>query len=630
MPVEISSTTIEFHRFGGESDSLQKGRAYIRTCGYQRAADQVVVGIEPKELKVNMNRLRYRPERTPETENAAKQRLGDEAENFLPPSQFISDKVAPLHQVDIVTHASELRAYPFEAIYANPSNDYLDAPDRGVVLTRRIRSEFSFTVPPWPEVPAVLFVHAEVAHDLSQDLIDEHRIALTEALAPWGKPEVLEEKKLLTVCKIGSVAELAVARKLANFSYVHILAHGARVFDPDLDESDSEWGLRLGQDEQSVASAEAIAAALKPVDERPLVVTLAACDSGTSDNPWLGNTSLAETLHRNGIPVVVASQFPLTKPGSVTLTKEFYRPLLSREDVRMALHGARVALREEAKKIDERRHDWLSIVGYVRLPAEGYSLYLKAFGLRVQLHLLEAARKDAEPFFTQSPPLEMFETVAKWLDERINDLRTRRSALSGDTDSALEAECTGLLASASKSLAEVRFVQALRFPDEKSRCEDLSKKALENSLQWYSQSYRRDMSKHWQGIQKLAVEAALTGRISNPTELMFVHFVARNACEDNPKEYWACGTLAEAILLEVLTTEALDLAGSRTALTQLCERSATDGKDNGFAVQSTRRQLGRYMTWWTKNNGYFPGRESDIAAYAEALVQHIDKCSHSG
>jgi hypothetical protein len=621
MPPDISSTTIEFHRFGDEPGSLQKGGRYIRTCGYQKAADEVVVRIEPKELRRSLNQLRYGFNRTTEAETAAQRLLGGEASNFLDEPQVIADRAAALHQVDIVTHASELRAYPFEAIYANASDVYLESPTRGLILTRRIRSEFSYAVPPWPEVPSVLFVHAQLDHDLAQDLVDEHRLALSDALAPWGNAQDLDKKKLLIVREIDSVEALVQARMLADFSYIHILAHGARVAEEDMEEDETEWGLRLGRADADAVSPKAIAEALKPVGEHPLVVTLAACDSGTAARPELGNSSLVETLHRNGVPVVVASQFPLTKPGSVTLTRKFYGPLLSGTDVRIALHAARVALREEARQVDERRHDWLSLIGYVRLPPEGYSQYLRAFGLRVQLHMLEAARKDAEPLFAQpSSPRDAFETVQRRLSERITELTNRKEELSGDQDRELQAECAGLLASATKSLAELRFVQARRFPEERGHLDALSREALGDSCKWYSEVYRRDLSRHWQGIQMLSLEAALKGRISDPTDLMFVRRFAQNACEQNQKEYWACGTLAEAVLLGALAPEGFDLAKAQAALSLLCQRSAKDPKDNGFAARSTRRQLERYVSWWTKENGYFPGRESDISAHARALA----------
>ena len=56
MPVDISSTTIEFHRFGGEPGFLQRGNPYIRTCGYQTAADQVVVEIQATSYELSAAR----------------------------------------------------------------------------------------------------------------------------------------------------------------------------------------------------------------------------------------------------------------------------------------------------------------------------------------------------------------------------------------------------------------------------------------------------------------------------------------------------------------------------------------------------------------------------------------------
>jgi hypothetical protein len=623
MGADIGSTTIEFFRFDDGGRTLAEGNKYIRTCGYQKPADEVRVRIEGKKFRKSLNQLRYRLDRSIEKEQEALKLLGDEADWFLP--NTFPEGPAGLHQVDIVTHAPELRAYPFEASYASAFCECLESPDEGLILTRRIRSEFSYTVPPWPAVPSVLFVHAQVDHDLSEDLIEEHRESLCKALEPWGKRTDLEKKKLLVVQEIGSVEDLKQARTLGNFSYIHILAHGARVSEEDMEENETEWGLRLGRADSEAASPKEVAEALKVDKDLPLVVTFAACDSASPDRPELGNSSLVETLHRNGIPVVIASQFPLTKPGSVTLTREFYSRLLSGEDVRLALHAARVALRAEARQVEERRHDWLSLVGYVRLPAEGYAHYLKAFALRVQLHMLEAARTDSEPLFAAGPSSpEAFADVERRLGERIAQLQSRKDELDEVQDSALEAECVGLLASGCKSLAELRFVQARHFPEDQARLKDASKAALADSLKWYSETYRRNLMRHWHGIQKLALEAALEGRISDPMELMIVRRVAQNECDGNENEYWACGTLAEAILLGALTPQGFDLKSAQEALKKLRERSARDPKDNGFAVKSTRRQLERYLNWWTKGNGYFAGLDCDLAVEAQQLVNCLN------
>ena len=64
-----------------------------------------------------------------------------------------------------------------------------------------------------------------------------------------------------------------------NFSYVHILAHGATVTTQGLEDHQSEWGLRLGGRDSKAASPKALAGALALDKGYPLVVTLAACDS---------------------------------------------------------------------------------------------------------------------------------------------------------------------------------------------------------------------------------------------------------------------------------------------------------------------------------------------------------------
>lgn len=616
------STTIEFHRFGSEADSLAKGRAYIRTCGYQRAAEEIAVRIEPKELRRSLNRLRYGLTQSAEAIMAAKQVLAAEAGHFLAQPQVDATDGGGLHQIDIVTHASELRAFPFEALYANEAQTALTSADQGVILTRRIRADFSDAVAPWPEVPSVLFVHAQVDHDLKPSLIEEHRQALIEALAPWGDPDTLESKGLLVVREVRSVEDLVKARSCGHFSYIHVLAHGARVAEDDIEEHESEWGLRLGRSGSLAASPRDVADALRPQEEYPLVVTLAACDSGSPDRPELGNSSLVEALHRNGIAVSIASQFPLTMPGSVRLARVFYRRLLTGEDVRIALHAARVELREAARRADEREHDWLSVVGYVRVPPEGYAQHLRAFRLRVLLQILEATRKDAERLILKDPPArDVFVAIGGRLRVQIEQLQAEESALTGAQSKALRAECVGLLASANKSLAEVLFVQARCYPGDDGGLGSQSRAALESALRWYTQAYRHDLTQHWHGIQKLSLEMALTGQLADRSELLLVRRVAQNAVDDDPDEYWACGTLAEALLLESVEVGEAVLSDANAALGMLHERAAKNPKDKGFAGLSTRRQLERYVKWWTQPNGYFAGRQADLSTHAARLAQ---------
>lgn len=340
---KIDSETVEFHRFGSEPGILAIGNRYICAAGFEEKLSEIQLEIGHRDFLINFNLLRYRTNADEAKVTSAKNFLADQAERFLQiPSERGEDS---LYQLDIVTHAAELWAFPFEACLAkNPH--WLKEPDRGLVLTRRIRGAFSEKVPPWPEKPSILFVHAPVTDDLEKELVDRHIKALNAALAPWAAGGDAIKMNLLTVQCVRSADEISSARASLNPAacYIHILAHGALVkVDPDLPE-ERLWGLRLGYEGAAGISPIDIADALKPIDGLPLVVTIAACDSGNQQDPAMGNGSVVQEIHRQGIPVVIGSQLPLTKDGSVEFSRSFYGPLLEGQDVRTAMHIGRVAL----------------------------------------------------------------------------------------------------------------------------------------------------------------------------------------------------------------------------------------------------------------------------------------------
>ena len=236
-------------------------------------------------------------------------------------------------------------------------------------------------------------------------------------------------------------------------------------------------------------------------------MTLAACDSANQGNPAFAICSVVQELHRAGIPVVVGSQLPLTKSGSVTLVNAFYECLLQGDDVRLALHSARVALRRNTGA----GHDWLSLVGYVRLPPEGYAEHLLAFGLRAELGMLDAVQQRADQLNLHGGTAVEFDEVETLLLRRLDSLEGRRCDLSHDT--ALLQECCGLQASAFKRLAELRFMRAFRQPE--TRTQDLlaSRSALQAASEHYRHAVKANTASHWPGLQELALEAALTGRL---------------------------------------------------------------------------------------------------------------------
>ena len=98
---------------------------------------------------------------------------------------------------------------------------------------------------------------------------------------------------------------------------------------------------------------------------RPAVVTVASCDSGNVGTVSIPGASFAHALHQAGIPLVVASQFPLSKEGSVPLAGDVVRgPALGR-----ASAGPAAALRAELHaRYTSTWHDWASLVVYEALP----------------------------------------------------------------------------------------------------------------------------------------------------------------------------------------------------------------------------------------------------------------------
>jgi hypothetical protein len=605
----IECEMIEFHRFGAErTQLLSPDNQYIRTTGYDEPASAVRPSVDEEHALDLLYTLRYQSGMTPDKVQRAQAELGGYATAFLPSLPSTSERLV---QIDLVTNAAELWAFPFEACYsANAS--WLASAGNGVVLTRRIRGGFSDAALPWPDPPRVLFAHAPSDTDLPKSLIDEHEKALRAALEPWSRGGAASEN-LLRVEDVAGVDALAKARTEFKPSYVHLLAHGALTAPVGAGRPKRNWGLRLGFVGEDGVPPEEIAKMLAPDAGVPLVVTLAACDSANQTDLTFTNYSIAQELHRLGVPVVIASQLPLTIAGSIVLAREFYRYLLKGDDVRYALHAARVALRGDANA----GHDWLSLVSYVRLPPEGYAKHLAEFRLRAQLGMLDAQQQRADRLSLEGGTAAMFDEVETQLRDRIASLVAQQEDLDGSNQRLVD-ESRGLLASANKRLAELLFTRAEKLRDRRALDLGSSRAALEASLACYRAAYRKNIHNHWLGIQQLALEAALQRRFEDNNDWQIVLRAAELARDANEKEFWACGTLAESHLLAPVVGRPKQLDAAAAALALLRTRAKGD-KSEQFAIESTRRQLNRYVTWWTNQNDFFPGGE-DFSNDARQLV----------
>lgn len=620
----VKSLTVDIHRLGSLSEEgvVRKGEGYIALCGTDEPAVKCEMQLGHEEFLRLLHELRYPSGGSAERVDEALDRLGRLAADLLPAST--SPPGTEAVQIDLVLGAAELWAFPFEACTRDEVRVFCDA-RRPLVLTRRIRQGFAAEKQPWPVRPRVLFVHAPAARDLAQDLIDDHRQALEEALMPWSAKSDPRADGLLEVVLALGVRDVEKAVRRAReagkpYTHVHVLAHGKAIRDPVTDAL--RWGLRLGDESRAAAEAEDIAEPLAPLRGLPVVVTLAACDAGNQAATAVPRRSFAQALHARGVPIVLAPQFPLTQPGSVTMTRSFYRHLLGGEDARWALHQSRLDLRDDP----DAGHDWISLTGYIQLP-EGYADHLIEVGIQRDMARLRAARDRLVRAMEGGEESESeFDKIETEVAERIGSLEARLAVIPPQRRDE-KSECHGILASGHKRLAELYFHRgrhALR-PDDAdgaARLEARSRDELRSSHQAYRSAYRADIQNHWLGVQQLSLAAVLDGRFEEPRVWDTVFFAAELDAASRENAVWPYGTLAELWLLAPLRGRERDLDEARRALERLDEQATRAGNKN--AVPSTRDQLARYVDWWRKQNGYFGDRD-DLAADAAELIEHLDQ-----
>lgn len=110
----------------------------------------------------------------------------------------------------------------------------------------------------------------------------------------------------------------------------------------------------------------------------PTMLVMLMCHSGAQGDITLPVGSVAHELHAAGIPWVLASQFPLSMEGSVTISNRLFPALFLGDDPRLVLHSVRQSLRSRGG-----HHDWASLVAYAAIPSD--------FARQVQLSRRRAA-----------------------------------------------------------------------------------------------------------------------------------------------------------------------------------------------------------------------------------------------
>ncbi len=564
------------------------------------------------------------------------------------PGSLSTDAAGPdtLIHLRLVLSASELALLPFELtkIPIGPSTwaeGWLSLQVRvPVVVTRRTRDTPDAKAR-WSTPPRVLFV----AGDPDRDHLpfDEHRDALVAAMRPYmksaqaasttsddGKRE--EFAGWLTILRNASFDDVVAECAKERYTHVHLLAHGI----PDDNVEGESYGLKLhpapGHDE--VISGERFASAFATLIDghihRPTVVTLATCDSGDEGSVLIPGASIAHVLHQAGISLVIASQFPLSMPGSSLLVNELYPGLLKGDHPLPLLHRIRTDLHG---RLSIGGNDWASLVVYEALPVDlaeqlDEVRYLQATrAVHVAFGELDRAMLAANDRLSLQEHLDRADRVESLV--RLLPI-----------DGPYRLECLGLRAGSSKRLAEASFwtaralgaqsqagldaaaVQALDHAMSRhlSDCYGYLEDALKDYciaagglLRNQGRGWRDTSSLHWLLGQQLCLSAVLGVPVADGT-----WETARRSAEayldgdDADGRRWAHGTLTELWLLRL--TDAAQIAlhktdpGEATKRRRLAEHEAQKhaaelikgARSHGDEqVAATLNQLQRFDDWWS-------------------------------
>ena len=563
----------------------------------------------------------------------------------------------------LVLSASELALLPFELTLSPPG-----CPGEGqplllqslspVCITRETRRVAQSQLV-WPDETRVLFV---VASPAGQEPVPAlaHLLALRQRIEPWvGRAGQLDQH--LTVLSHASLEDIETACAATAFTHVHILAHGCEYRDG----YDTRFGLMLHRADDpdgaaDLVSGERLASALRTTCRTtcrttsgnasaaatrlagPAVVTMASCNSGAVGSVAGVGASIAHALHQAGIPLVIASQFPLSFGGSVRMVEALYGGLLWGEDPR----GLLVELRRQLHAQFPDTHDWASLTAYSSLPADFTAQLAVAqiqramASINVALDLADdvVARLPREaPAVPATPSAKAGRgakalkaaVAAAWkptvantpaglmqaLDNALVRVRAAKQRLQDTMDrhDAQRARILGLLASTEKREAALSHERSQRTPDAPQQARHAADMwaSLARSRALYFNCYALERTPYWttqylsltvvlRGGGQLGSDVEAPGRdcaaLWSSAEVQALH----DAANGSPRvRNWALGNLIELYLLAPALP---GLAARKAGWAELAAAQARVLVDNAaegaFEVFSTRRQVLRYGAWY--------------------------------
>jgi hypothetical protein len=633
------TVTLELLRHGPSHNQLLSPLTpYLALCG-NHDAETVRVGFEHVQLVRRMRGLRYQEGRAGSwTTRAALEEASGEVSRLLAaiPSLTAEIGAAPrgdegLIHLRLVLSAAELSLLPFELARAPAGfpgqGQWLSLQTVAPIAVTREARRVAATTLRWPDRPRLLVV-AAAPSGLPEVPLRAHLLALRWALDPWllsgSAEDIGRHVSVLPRASLSDVREACAlaAGTRAPYTHVHVLAHG---LEPDEPGRGPEGGYGLAlhaegdRDRTDVVSGSRLAAALRChpggtlADElgSPAVVTVASCDSGNVGSVIAPGASVAHELHEAGVPLVFASQFPLSMRGSARMAEVVYARLFRGGDPRVLVHDLRQALHVSCPDT----HDWASVVAYAALPEDIDAQVKRAqFGRALAAVDAALARRDWAERTRREPGRAGIEGIARamaWLED----------ALPGEDEPAQRTRACGRLANASKRVAEVSYPAPLwplvaregplgADPGAAEQAE--ARRLLEDARRYYLEVFRRGVGEAWPLVQHLAAACVLTPidrdlppaeRAEAQKEYSGWWTAAHVVAEDNARSRvgravaWAHGSLVELYVLAQLLPEghwARREAGPRADHHLQAMMDTASDLDR----YSLRRQLLRYADWW--------------------------------
>lgn len=561
------------------------------------------------------------------------------------------------HHLRLVISADELAMLPFElaqgALVQGGSDMLSVLHPPPVVITRESRrvpsSQFD-----WPRNPKILFVAADPERRGLP--LEASLLALRAAVDPLlpldpvggdheasngktGAAKAFQER--VTVLLGASLDDVRRECASGKYTHVHVLAHGK--MPQSLDGRPTVLfhrvtGARDADDVRGERLAAALRAPCEGCDGRssPVVVTLAICDAGNQGSVLFAGGSVAHAIHDAGVPLVVASQFPLTFPGAVLMTQVMYARLLNREDPRVALADVRHRLFSELG----RTHDWAAVIAYASLPNDLHKRLQEAryLALRGRIDVVMAA--------IDSPDSKLQEPLSKE-DPRMRDLNTALAALQAHVNRLQGAERqSGLAKLGSAYKRRARLFHGGKpqgeAPQKKSAGDAVTNARLDmqRSMECYREYIRHGTSEAWPYVQLVSLMGLLGVREDGVA-----------AKTDDTREWWhvARKFAHEQLLRPQSEPERLDTLASLTELSllgwrfdfqpepdarvevrvrsdevvRLLRRSPSEA--NMRKAYFHLRQLNRYLNWWWAFDGQQPSLSVGEKKVLERVLELVEE-----